>query len=321
MRETSRGPEIIVVGHILNEKIVFPDRVIAPVLGSPAAYSSVCLASLGVKVGVVSKIGSDFPQSLLKVFDECGVLQEGLHVGRNSTNNELIYDERGYKTLRFLTRAEDLRMRDIPEAFLGARLIYVCPMDHEVDQGAVRELSTLGKVMAVDLGGYGGGTTAIHPTEKTGDEVKALCPSFTIVKASIEDCAHIFGANPGDERRTAGTIINWGARICVITLGERGSFVMTGDRQEYVPAFPIANLVDQTGAGDCYSAGYLAHFLRTKDPFASAVYATAATSYVIERTGGAIAERMPRAHEVERRATIIRSRMEALNRCQCAKPS
>ena len=59
MRGTSRGPEIIVVGHILNEKIVFPDRVIAPVLGSPAAYSSVCLASLGVKVGVVSKIGSE----------------------------------------------------------------------------------------------------------------------------------------------------------------------------------------------------------------------------------------------------------------------
>lgn len=314
MRETSRGPEIIVVGHILNEKIVFPDRVIAPVLGSPAAYSSVCMASLGVKVGVVTKIGRDFPQSLLRVFDECDVLQDGIHFGRTSTNNELIYDERGYKTLRFLTRAEDLRMGDIPEAFLGAQLIYVCPMDHEVDQEAVRELSTLGKLMAVDLGGYGGGTTAIHPTEKTGDEVKALCPSFTIVKASIEDCAHIFGAKPGDERQTAGMIINWGTRICVITLGERGSFVMTRDRQQYVPPFPIANLVDQTGAGDCYSAGYLAHFLWTEDPFASAVYATAATSYVIERTGGVIARRMPSAQEVERRAKIIGSRLEALNR-------
>jgi sugar/nucleoside kinase (ribokinase family) len=84
---------------------------------------------------------------------------------------------------------------------------------------------------------------------------------------------------------------------------------MTGDRQEYVPAFPIATLVDQTGAGDCYSAGYLAHFLRTEDPFASAVYATAATSYVIERTGGVIARRMPSAQEVERRAAIIRSRI------------
>jgi sugar/nucleoside kinase (ribokinase family) len=309
MRKLSGGPEIIVVGHILNEKIVFPDRVIAPVLGSPAAYSSVCLASLGVTVGIVTKIGRDFPPSLLGVFDECGVLQDGLHVGRASTNNELIYDDRGYKTLRFLTRAENLYLCDIPDTCLGARLIYVCPMDHEVGHEAVRELSGLGKVMAVDLGGYGGGTTAVHPTEKTGDEVRALCPSFTIVKASIEDCGYIFGAGSGDERRIAGTIITWGARICVITLGERGSFVMTGGREEYVPAFPIANLTDQTGAGDCYAAGYLAHFLRSGDPFASAVYATAATSYVIERTGGVIAGRMPNAQEVERRAEIIRSRM------------
>ena len=309
MRATSGGPEIIVVGHILNEKIIFPNRVVAPVLGSPAAYSSVCLASLGVKVGIVTRIGRDFPPLLLGVFNECGVRQDGLHVGKASTNNELIYDERGYKTLRFLTRAEELSAGDIPGTFLGARLMYVCPMDHEVGHEAVRELSRLGKAMAVDLGGYGRGTTAIHPTEKTGDEIRALCPSFTIVKASIEDCGHIFGAGPGEEERTARKIIDWGAGICVITLGERGSFVMTGDRQEYVPAFPIATLVDQTGAGDCYSAGYLAHFLRTEDPFASAVYATAATSYVIERTGGVIARRMPSAQEVERRAAIIRSRI------------
>ena len=32
--------EIAVLGHILNEKIIFPDKEIYPVLGSPVAYSS-----------------------------------------------------------------------------------------------------------------------------------------------------------------------------------------------------------------------------------------------------------------------------------------
>jgi hypothetical protein len=61
--------DIVVLGHILNEKIVFPDREIYPVLGSPVAYSSVCMASLDVKIGIVTKIGKNFPQNLLHVFD------------------------------------------------------------------------------------------------------------------------------------------------------------------------------------------------------------------------------------------------------------
>ncbi|MDD5600494.1 MAG: carbohydrate kinase family protein, partial [Actinomycetota bacterium] len=62
--------DIAVLGHILKEKIIFPDREIYPVLGSPVAYSSVCMASLGVDVGIVTKIGKDFPEELLKVFNE-----------------------------------------------------------------------------------------------------------------------------------------------------------------------------------------------------------------------------------------------------------
>ena len=62
--------DIVVLGHILNEKIVFPDREIYPVLGSPVAYSSVCMSSLGVNIGIVSKVGKNFPQKLLHVFDE-----------------------------------------------------------------------------------------------------------------------------------------------------------------------------------------------------------------------------------------------------------
>jgi sugar/nucleoside kinase (ribokinase family) len=299
--------EIIVIGHILNEKIIFPDKVIAPVLGSPTAYSSVCIAKLGVKVGVVTKIGKDFPKSLFNVIDEVQVVQDGISVGQQSTNNELIYDEKGYKTLKYITRAEDIFFEDVPDSYLDAKIFYICPMDHEVNVGAIRKIAELGKCMAVDLGGYGGGTTALHPADKGGEEIKELCPYFSIVKASIEDCTYIFGAEIGNERDIAEKILGWGANICAITLGARGSFVKTQDRELYVPPFPdtLTRIADQTGAGDCYAAGFLTHFLRSEDPFASALFATATTSYVIERSGGVVQERMPDQQEVERRVGII----------------
>jgi sugar/nucleoside kinase (ribokinase family) len=301
--------EIVVVGHILNEKIIFPDRVIAPVLGSPVAYSSVCMAKLGVNVGIVTKIGKDFPQSLFTVFDEVGVIQDGIKVSEHSTNNELIYDEKGYKTLRYITRADNVFFEDVPDPYWEAKIIYICPMDHEVDLNVVRKISARGKVMVVDLGGYGGGTTAIHPTDKSGSEIKALCPYFSIVKASIEDCMYIFGPEI-DENWVVEKLLGWGVKVCAITLGERGSFVKTQDQELRVPPFPMEKVVDQTGAGDCYAAGFLAHFLDTQDPVTSAIYATATTSYAIERSGGVVLERMPDREEVGRRVEIINNIMK-----------
>ncbi len=299
--------DIAVLGHILNEKIIFSDKEIYPVLGSPVAYSSSCMASLGVKIGIVSKIGKDFPKDLLKIFNQLGIDQEGITIGENSTNNELIYDKQGNKTVNFITKAEDVLFEDIPSAYLDAKIFYICPMDYEINMKTIKRISNLGKIMAVDIGGYGGGTSDTHPQEKNGYEIKELCPFFDIVKGSIEDYSHIFGAGVGNEQKISQKIIQWGAKISLITLGKEGSFVKTKDAEYYIPAFPTPSdeILDRTGAGDCFSAGFLTHFLHNRDPYTSAVYASATTSYVIERSGGVVIERMPKKQEIERRVKVI----------------
>ncbi len=297
--------DIAVSGHILNEKIIFPDREVSPVLGSPVAYSSVCMASLGAKVGIVTKIGKDFPKSLLNVFDELQIDKNGTIVGEKSTNNELIYDSNGNKTLRFITKAEDIFFKDIPEEYLDAKIFYICPMDYEVNIKTIEKIVGLGKIMAVDLGGYGGGTSDTHPEIKDGNEIKKICPYFDIVKASVEDYSHIFGTSDLDEKVISKKIIDWGAKICVITLGEKGSYIKTKDIESYISPFPIKKIIDPTGAGDCYLAGFLVKFLASNDPYISAIYGTAATSYVIEKSGGVVADRMPNIEEVEKRVKVI----------------
>jgi len=53
--------------------------------------------------------------------------------------------------------------------------------------------------------------------------------------------------------------------IAVLTRSERGCVVVQGDRSWAVPAHPIPNLVDATGAGDLFAAGFL-HGLTTGRP-------------------------------------------------------
>lgn len=79
------------------------------------------------------------------------------------------------------------------------------------------------------------------------------------------------------------------AKQIVVTLGERGSTVYerTGSAiaQVSVSAVGCSRLVDATGAGDSYIAGYLYGYLRGCDARTCAVYGSCEASFIIERVG------------------------------------
>ena len=57
-------------------------------------------------------------------------------------------------------------------------------------------------------------------------------------------------------------IEKFGLTHCVVTLGDRGSFVATNnDKHAYVPGFAI-EMVDPCGAGDAFTAGFVHMLLR-----------------------------------------------------------
>ncbi len=54
-------------------------------------------------------------------------------------------------------------------------------------------------------------------------------------------------------------------KILVITDGERGSYAYFEGKVFYQPALKVDKVVDTTGAGDAYTAGFIASFLKEKD--------------------------------------------------------
>jgi sugar/nucleoside kinase (ribokinase family) len=75
------------------------------------------------------------------------------------------------------------------------------------------------------------------------------------------------------------------ARNAVVTLGEQGAVVLTKDGVENVPAQPIDRLVDTTGAGDLFAAGFLSGWVRGHTPRACAQLGVAAASVIIQQLG------------------------------------
>lgn len=90
--------DLVVIGHIMKEIIKFPDREIGPVLGSPAAYSSVAAGVLGARTGIVTVIGKDMPDFLINPIVEANVDTKGIKLKDCCTRTTILtYDCVGNK--------------------------------------------------------------------------------------------------------------------------------------------------------------------------------------------------------------------------------
>jgi len=302
--------DLAVIGHVLKERIVFPDgKEIGPLLGSPAAYGSVAAARLNLKVGIVTKVGKDMPDELINILRQAGVDVQGLKVGAKTTANRLIYDRGGQKRLEFLSKADDILPEDIPAGYLDAACFLVAPIDYEVGEVLLKHLYDHKKMLSAELSGFGGASSSKKdgrsPAEKV-EYLRKLMPYFRIVKAGAEDCRCLFGSR-FDAKEIAGQFLDWGTQIAIITRGEKGVLVaargspgssaMTSFES---PAFPVA-AVDCTGAGDVWHAGFLYEYLKNKDLERAAKFANALSSIVIEKSGGVTPGRFPDAGRVYER--------------------
>ena len=294
------SPSLVCVGRVVREMIHFPKEVKGPVLGSPPAYCSVAAAKQGTVTAIVTKIGPDMPLALLEPIVQAGVDTRGVITSERSTRSELIYDSSGNKEIRYPSMSDSIRPADIPTSFQKCGLIYICPMDEDVlleDLGAV---VAQGRLSAVDLGGYGG----VHMSKVRRQTFSSLSQlacdvsaHFTIVKASDEDAASFMGWN--NPERAAEMLLDCGPQIVVITLGKDGALVCTSNGKWHIPAVP-GNVVDTTGGGDTFMAGFLCEYLRSGDPLAAARWGCATATHVIGQSGGVRLDRMPTREQIQR---------------------
>jgi adenosine kinase len=84
---------------------------------------------------------------------------------------------------------------------------------------------------------------------------------------------------------TAVSALRADAKLAVVTRSEKGCVVVTKSGTEAVPPAPIARLVDATGAGDLFAAGFLFGLARGRDHKTAARLGGLAAAEVIQHIG------------------------------------
>ncbi len=115
---------------------------------------------------------------------------------------------------------------------------------------------------------------------------EAYVSGADIVQMNEHEAASLLEASPPllpqSLRHLAGQVLRGRAHILLVTLAERGAFfaerTKAGLQTDLVPARPVEKVVDPTGCGDAFAAGFLRHFLLHADVHAAVEFANKVAS-------------------------------------------
>ncbi|MDJ0841668.1 MAG: carbohydrate kinase [Acidobacteriota bacterium] len=292
--------EVLAVGELLVDLIsTEPSSVLAEAErfqrfpgGSPANLTA-NLARLGRSAALVARVGNEsLGRMLLDHLGEIGVHTEAIKTDPAAPTS-IVLVTRTDRTADFIAwRTADIQIQaaDIDNALLEEARIYhtTCfalsrePARSSILDGARRAVEH-GCRLSIDLN-YA--PSLWGDAEEARKIVADYCRRGALVKMSRDDVARLFQVDDAGADDTLARLHDWGAELICLTLGGDGCMVSwAGGRcRETLPARPV-DVVDATGAGDAFWAGFLSAWLDDRDPVSCARAGTALAMLKLKTLG------------------------------------
>ncbi|MEU6372844.1 carbohydrate kinase family protein [Streptomyces sp. NPDC046909] len=247
-----------------------------------AAGTALTLAKLGASVRTAGAIGTDPTGDLLiQLLDRAGI-DTGLLVRRIDTSTSAsvlpIRPNGDRPSLHLLGANITYGLDDVPwDAVTEATHLHLGGPEligAEVAARILEHAKEHGVVTSVDL---------LAPGELgTFDQIEPLLP---YVDYLLPNDDQVLGFSGEDDLVTgAKKLVAAGAGLVAVTRGGEGALLVTAEGTEPVPAFEI-DVVDTTGCGDAFSAGFLRGISLDRTPREAAILGSAAAALVAQGLG------------------------------------
>lgn len=111
-----------------------------------------------------------------------------------------------------------------------------------------------------------------------------LAPLLDVFSPNLLQAQRLTGLK--DPRQVLAALLEAGVQVAVLRMGEAGSLVAgQGAPAVAVPAVPVSNIVDVTGAGNAYCGGFLVGLAETGDLARAGRYGAVSASFALEQFG------------------------------------
>ena len=287
---------IAVVGSVAFDDIETPGGRADDVLGGSATHFAVA-ASFFAPVHLIAVVGDDFPRAERDYLAARGIDLAGL-------------ESRPGKTFRWTGRYhEDLNVRDTLRLDLNVFAEFqprIAPATRKLPfvylgniapglQAGVLDQFAAPRLVACD--------TIDHWINNARDEFEAILPRLDLLVLNDEETRLL--AKERNTVRAARRILERGVKRMLVKRGEYGAILFSADSVFAVPAYPLEEVFDPTGAGDSFAGGLLGYLASTGDLSDAGfrrgiVYGSVLASFIVEDFGGRRLRTLTK-DEVERR--------------------
>jgi sugar/nucleoside kinase (ribokinase family) len=273
--------DICCVGHITLDKVI-TTKTIVNMAGGTSFYFSNAIRNMSLRYILVTSLAEQemhFVSDLRAKGIEVNVAALSKHTVHFENNYT---EDQDYRTQRVLQKADPFTPAQLLD--IKARIFHLGPLlADDIAVEIIKVLSEKGKV-SLDVQGYlrkveNEKVYSIHWLAK-----KEALQYVDILKANESEMEILTGHS--DVKKAAEILFGWGVKEIVITLGSKGSVIYNGIDFYHIPAYmPVTAVVDATGCGDTYMAGYLYQRIKGKSFQRAGEFAAAMATLKIESSG------------------------------------
>ena len=274
---------ILVVGSVAYDDIVTPLGTRKSQLGGSAVYFSLAASYFG-QVQLVGVVGGDFADSDKRLLADKGIDISGLHVADGETfrwSGSYVDNLNEVVTLDTqLNVFESFKPQLVGEQ-RRPELLFLANIAPQLQTSVLDSMEERPRVVAGD-------TMNLWISQNT-TELKALMGRVDVAFMNENEAKSLTGIDNLPSAATA--VLELGTKSVVIKRGEYGAALFCREFTFALPAYPLTEVADPTGAGDSFAGGFMGSLAREHQADDEAavrramVYGSAMASFTVASFG------------------------------------
>jgi len=272
---------VLVLGTVALDNIKTPFGVRRDALGGSAAHFAMS-ARLFTKVNLVAVIGEDFPDKYINLLRNKGLILTSLVKDKGRTfkwEGEYKGDLNTALTLDTRLGVLATFKPEIPILQRDIKYVFLANVDPDIQRHVLESMSCP-ELVGLDTMNYW-----INNKRKSLIRVLKKVDIFVV---NDQEARSLSSEN--NLIKAARCLSSYGPKMVLVKKGEHGVLFFCDKFIFIIPAYPVHNVIDPTGAGDTFAGGFMGYLAKTKSINEAAIkkavaYGTIAASFNVEGFG------------------------------------
>ena len=273
---------LLVVGSVAFDAVESPYGKVERTVGGAATYFAVA-ASFFAPVSLVGIVGDDFTQEDEKIFHGRHIDTDGLE---RATGKTFFWAGRYSQNLNErVTLGTELNVfaefkPRLPEKYRASKYVFLANIAPDLQRDVLHQVKKRPKLAALDTMNYW--------IERSNAELRETLKHVDILMINDSETRQL--SNEHNLLRAAKHIFKMGPSTLVVKRGEHGAMMVDKHGVFCVPAFPLEEPHDPTGAGDSFAGGFMGYLAGCGDKSDASlrratVYGSVLGSFTVEKFG------------------------------------